>query len=149
MKVLIGIDDSPHSKAALEFARRMRWPLNTSFIVLSAAPVEVVAYTMIETGGPGVMQEVQQERVIEHEELAARVERELRSAGLTTVGMVERGDPRDVLVRVAEREHADLVIVGSHGRTGLSKLLMGSVASHVVAHAPCAVMVVKRTEARR
>ena len=38
---------------------------------------------------------------------------------------------------------ADLVVVGSHGRTGLGKLLMGSVASHVVSHAPCTVMVVK------
>jgi nucleotide-binding universal stress UspA family protein len=56
---------------------------------------------------------------------------------------VERGDPRDAIVRVAEREHADLVIVGSHGRTGLPKLLMGSVASYVVTHAPCPVLVVK------
>ena len=149
MKVLIGIDDSPHSKAALEYACRMRWPLNTSFIVLSAAPVEVVAYSLVETAGPGVTQEVSQERLIAHEELAARVERELRLAGLTTVGMVERGDPRDVIVRVAGRERADLVIVGSHGRTGLTKLLLGSVASHVVTHAPCAVLVVKRPETPR
>jgi nucleotide-binding universal stress UspA family protein len=144
MKVIIGVDDSPHSKAALDWVRKMRWPLNTRFIVLSAAPLEVVAYTLVEAGGPSVIQEVQRELVKTHEELAARVERELQSAGLTTVGRVERGDPRDVIVRVAEREHADLVIVGSHGRTGLPKLLMGSVASHVVTHAPCPVLVVKR-----
>jgi nucleotide-binding universal stress UspA family protein len=143
MKVIIGVDDSPHSKAALDFVRKMRWPLNTRIIVLSAAPLEVVAYTLVEAGGPSVIQEVQQELVKTHEELAARVERELRAAGLTTMARVERGDPRDVIVRVAEREHADLVIVGSHGRTGLPKLLMGSVASHVVTHAPCPVLVVK------
>lgn len=143
MKVIIGVDDSPHSKAALDFVRKMRWPANTRFIVLSAAPLEVVAYTMVEAGGPSVIQEVQQELVTAHEELAARVERELQSAGLNTVGRVERGDPRDAIVRVAERERADLVIVGSHGRSGLPKLLMGSVASHVVTHAPCPVLVVK------
>jgi nucleotide-binding universal stress UspA family protein len=38
---------------------------------------------------------------------------------------------------------ADLVVVGSHGRTGLAKLVLGSVASHVVTHAPCSVLVVK------
>jgi len=53
------------------------------------------------------------------------------------------GDPRSALVDEARQEHADLIVVGSHGRSGLSKLLLGSVASHVVAHAPCSVLVVK------
>jgi nucleotide-binding universal stress UspA family protein len=58
--------------------------------------------------------------------------------------MVERGDPREGIVHAAETERADLVVVGSHGRTGLQKLLIGSVAAHVVTHAPCSVVVVKR-----
>ena len=144
MKIIIGVDDSPHSKAALDFVRKMRWPLNTRFIVLSAAPLEVVAYTLVEAGGPSVIQEIQQELVKTHEELAARVERELQSAGLTTVSRVERGDPREGIVHAAETERADLVVVGSHGRTGLPKLLLGSVASYVVTHAPCSVVVVKQ-----
>ena len=54
-----------------------------------------------------------------------------------------RGDPRDVLVDTARNLHADLLVVGSHGRTGLAKLVLGSVAAHVVTHAPCSVLVVK------
>jgi universal stress protein A len=54
-----------------------------------------------------------------------------------------QGDPRDALVETARQDRVDLIIVGSHGRTGLSKLLLGSVASHVVSHAPCNVLVVK------
>jgi len=54
-----------------------------------------------------------------------------------------RGDPREALVLAAESDQADLVVVGSHGRSGLTKLLLGSVASHVVTHAPCNVLVVK------
>jgi len=48
-----------------------------------------------------------------------------------------------VLVDVARREGIDLLVVGSHGRTGLGKLLMGSVAAHVVGHAGCNVLVVR------
>jgi nucleotide-binding universal stress UspA family protein len=48
-----------------------------------------------------------------------------------------------VLEETVAVEHADLLVVGSHGRTGIKKLLLGSVASHVVAHAPCPVLVVK------
>jgi hypothetical protein len=44
---------------------------------------------------------------------------------------------------MARAERSDLVVVGSHGRSGLSRLLIGSVASHVVIHAPCSVLVVK------
>jgi nucleotide-binding universal stress UspA family protein len=40
--------------------------------------------------------------------------------------------------------NADLVVLGSHGRTGIPKLVLGSVASHVVSHAPCDVLVIKR-----
>ena len=64
--------------------------------------------------------------------------------GETTVKVLP-GDPREALVDTVRAENADLLVVGSHGRTGISKLMLGSVASHVVAHAPCDVLVVKRT----
>lgn len=146
MKVIIGVDDSPHSKAALETVSRMRWPNGTQFTVLSAAPLAVVAYAMADAGVGAYVQDVQDLRVREHEELAARAEATLRSAGLSTKAQVELGDPREALVRVATAEGADLIIVGSHGRKGIPKMLMGSVASHVVTHAPCSVMVVKVPE---
>ena len=49
----------------------------------------------------------------------------------------------DLYGDVARSEHADLVVVGSHGHTGIAKVLLGSVASHIVSHAPCSVLVVK------
>jgi nucleotide-binding universal stress UspA family protein len=143
MKVLIGIDDSPHSNAALQLVKTMSWPTGTRFIVLSAVPLPMLAYATADMGGVAVMDTVEKDQIKIHEELAARVERDLKDAGFATTGRVERGDPREVIVEVAAKERADLVIVGSHGRTGLRKLLMGSVASHVVTHAPCSVLVVK------
>jgi nucleotide-binding universal stress UspA family protein len=57
--------------------------------------------------------------------------------------LVEVGDAADVICRVADRLRVDVVIVGSHGRSGLGRLLLGSVSEHVVRHAPCPVLVVR------
>jgi nucleotide-binding universal stress UspA family protein len=54
------------------------------------------------------------------------------------------GEPASALVQAVRDEGADLLVVGSHGRTGLTKLLLGSVSAHAVGHAPCSVLVVKR-----
>jgi nucleotide-binding universal stress UspA family protein len=78
-----------------------------------------------------------------HTQWVASAVRTLQSAGLKTQSRVPQGDPRESLVKIAKEEDADLIVMGSHGRTGLDKLLLGSVASHVVAHAPCSVLVVK------
>jgi len=56
------------------------------------------------------------------------------------------GSTRLEIADVATTGKADLIVMGSHGRTGFSKLLLGSVAAHVVAHAPCSVLVVKGGE---
>ncbi len=51
------------------------------------------------------------------------------------------GDPATEIVRVAKEEDPELVVLGTHGRTGLSRILMGSVAEAVVRHAPCPVLI--------
>lgn len=140
MRILVGMDDSPHSRAALEFVKHMEWPSGSEVVVVSAAQP---AYTMVDVGGASFLQAAVEGDEREHQELTARIERELRDAGLATTAKVTRGDPREVLIEAAREEQADLLVVGSHGRTGLSKLMMGSVASHVVTHAPCSVLVVK------
>ncbi len=57
---------------------------------------------------------------------------------------VEHGDPADAIVRVAEELDIDLVVMVTHGRTGLSHVLLGSVAEKVIRHAPCPVLAVRR-----
>jgi nucleotide-binding universal stress UspA family protein len=146
MNVLIGVDDSRHSAAALELVKSMKWPSGTRFVVLSAVRPQVEAHALVDAAGSSWTRAAEQELTQEAEEFTSRVERDLQGSGLATEARVVPGDPREVLVQAVRSVGADLLVVGSHGRTGFGKLLMGSVASHVVAHAPCSVLVVKTTK---
>ena len=143
MRILLGIDDSPHSREALDYVRRSTWPKGTRVLVLSVARPVVAAYAEVYAPAAPYADQVWQDTLQFHQEIAAEAERSLRESGFETEARVLQGDPRTALVEVAKVENIDLVVVGSHGRSGVAKLLMGSVASHVVTHAPCNVLVVK------
>ena len=143
MRLLIGVDDSPHAQAAVEHVKSMTWPAGTRVLVLAAVRPMVGVYLEACVPGPDYTVQIEQEQMQHFQELTARGERELRPAGLEAEARAVRGDPREVLIDTARSERSDLIVVGSRGRSGLPKLLIGSVASHVVAHAPCSVLVVK------
>ena len=86
------------------------------------------------------------ERVWDAELAEAREELERTAAALTTARVdkrIEVGDVARTICRVAEELGVDVIVVGSHGRTGLERLFLGSVSEHVVRHAPCPVLVVR------
>jgi nucleotide-binding universal stress UspA family protein len=60
-----------------------------------------------------------------------------------TSTIVESGAVADRIVRAARARRADLIVMGTHGRTGVSRLLLGSVASRVIATSPCPVLTVR------
>jgi len=142
MKIIVALDDSQCSLRAVEFVTRMRWPAGSTIVVLCVAPPLPGGITVpYEPQSPAPELAVATQARLR--ELVARAERELRESGLSTVGRVVDGDPRAALVEATEQERADLLVVGSHGRAGLQKLMLGSVSSHVVTHATCSVLVVK------
>jgi nucleotide-binding universal stress UspA family protein len=142
MKILVALDDSSHSELALDFVTRTRWPAGSRVIVVSVVQAVVSALAgPFEPTAIEVDITAEQRRVAE--EVISRAENRLRECGFATETRVLTGDPREALVQEARNMRADLVVVGSHGRTGLAKLMLGSVSSHVVTHAPCSVLVVK------
>ncbi len=68
-----------------------------------------------------------------------------RDASVPFVHKLTMGDPAAEIVRIAEEEKADMVVLGTHGRTGMSRLLMGSVAEAVVRRSPAPVLVYRET----
>jgi nucleotide-binding universal stress UspA family protein len=141
MKVIIGVDDSSFSDEAIRYACAATWPKGSRFLVISAVPM-IVAGPGESITGEGYEALIEdQEKYLEG--VAHRAEERLRGAGLDVQTLVVHGDPRTVLTDRARLEQADLIVVGSHGRSGLKKLLLGSVATHVVTHSHCPVLVVK------
>jgi len=81
-------------------------------------------------------------RVEEARQLADRLTT-IQSRGLRTEIVSRVGPPAEVLANAALEHHAELVVVGTHGRTGISRFLLGSVATETLRHAPCDVLVVR------
>ena len=144
MKVLVGIDLSPHAETALDFALSLRWPAETSFVVVSVVHPPILAHAEAAAFAPDDLAGLYESVSKSSRDAASHAAKRLEAAGLRARALVVRGDPREALIEEAHREHADLIVLGSHGRTGLKKLVIGTVASHVVAHAPCSVLVVKQ-----
>lgn len=68
--------------------------------------------------------------------------------GVTVEHRLLTGNPADAIVRLADEEHVDLIVMATHGRTGLARLLMGSVAEAVVRRANCPVLTYKHQPGR-
>lgn len=135
LRILIGVDDSAHSRRALEFVSKVRWPAGSTVVVASVV-------RPVFGGGNGG----DDSRAKLHTDLVERAGQRPRDAGLATETRVLEGEPGDTLVAAAKAERCDLLVVGSRGHRGLKKLLLGSVASHVLTHAGCSVLVVKAGE---
>jgi nucleotide-binding universal stress UspA family protein len=92
----------------------------------------------------GTLEEIRQRKGQDAEQLTRQASGRMAAPGLSVETAVLEGDPRTAIVDAADEWQADLIVVGSHGRTGLKRLIIGSVAQAVVAHAHCSVEVVRR-----
>ena len=81
-------------------------------------------------------------------ELERRVA-DAEARGLRARAVLETGTAPEGIVDTAAEHHADLIVIGTHGRTGLERILLGSVAERVVRTAPCAVLTIKPRAARQ
>ena len=77
------------------------------------------------------------------ETLTGKTAELLKGVSEVELSVIQHPSPGRALVEMAEDEGADLIILGSHGRSGLSRAFLGSVAERVVRHAPCPVLVVR------
>ena len=86
----------------------------------------------------------------DHDEEALTALRDLMLDGFQGAWEVEvaTGPPADTIVRMAHERGADLIVMGTHGHTGLRHVLLGSVAEKVVRLAPCPVLTVKEVQTR-
>jgi nucleotide-binding universal stress UspA family protein len=123
-RLLIASDGSPYSEAAWDEALSLARTMGSALIGVAVAASDRDIPSV--TG------------VVRNLEAAAAAQ------GITLETMIPMGRPEEGIVKAAEFRQASLIIVGSHGRSGLKRLLMGSVAERVIGHAKCPVLVVKK-----
>jgi nucleotide-binding universal stress UspA family protein len=143
MKILIAIDGSDFSQAALESVIARPWPTDTEVRVLNV--VEPPSLLMgREMAGPDPEFEAVWKALREQaKDLVAKATDKLRRSQLNASPELVEGDPKSQIIDIAERWRADMIVLGSHGRTGLARFLMGSVSQAVVRHAHCSVEIVR------
>ena len=82
------------------------------------------------------------EFVQHYDSLLKQQQGEAEAMGVSCTYLQPYGRPGPAICRAAKDSHADLILVGSHARKGLSEMLLGSVSNHITHHAPCSVMVI-------
>lgn len=146
MKILLAVDNSEYSAEALKEIQTRPWPSDTIVRVLSVAEPLTPPATELWYDAGGSLEHVQQEMNKRARELTLGMAKKLESNGFTVETSIREGDPRSEIVDEASKWSSDLIVLGSHGYTGIKRLLLGSVALSVVSHAPCSVEVVRRKE---
>lgn len=146
-RILHPSDFSPPSRAAfaraLDLAKDNKAGLWIVHVVATVPPLFGQGYV-----SPRAFGRIDRSiRAAGQESLDALVAR-ARKAGIHAQGLLLRGAPHAGIVRAARSKRADLIVMGTHGRSGLAKLFVGSVAERVVASAPCPVLAVRSGRTR-
>lgn len=143
MKVLIALDGSDCSKKALEYVASMPWRTDTQFCLFTAVYLWEDDFNVLKSSYDMAKERAKKKALELLEEEAKLLQTKLPHNKIEVDYIFDRA--REAIVEKAFAYKADLIIMGSHGRSGFKKLLMGSVAEYVTNIAPCSVHVVKST----
>jgi nucleotide-binding universal stress UspA family protein len=144
-RIVVGVDDSPHAAAALRWALREAVLRQATLEVvhawqlpMAALPFGATFLVPVDEGEIDAAARTEVDKIVDATlaELDVEAPQVLRS--------VVPGPAASSLIDAAET--ADLLVVGSHGRTGLRRLVVGSVANACIQHAPCPVVVIRLPE---
>jgi nucleotide-binding universal stress UspA family protein len=136
VKILFATDSSPEADKAKELLGSLPLAPGSELIVMSVAPQG-------ESSPSEVDKEAPPEELGAAQETADGAAYYLAKAGVSTECMVTCGHPADRICQAAEEKGADLVVVGSRGRSSLARFFLGSVSENVAKHAPGHVLIVK------
>jgi nucleotide-binding universal stress UspA family protein len=141
-QIILATDLGPASAAATDESFRLAAALGAKLLVVS-----VIDPRTLELPGGRFRSRVDQERG-RLQAVAAELVLRGRREHVPTSFLIWEGDPAESIIEAARSEHADMIVVGSHGRAPLGRALIGSVSDQVVRHAPCPVMVVRSAVGR-
>ena len=136
MKLLIAVDSSAVSRTVVDHVAKRPWPSGTTACVL-----HVIDWYQWPGSSSSLIQAVKESA----DALVKSASDKVNKAGLPATAKVLEGHPRIVVAEYAKEWGADLVLVGSHGASGLVRFLLGSVAHAALRRSPCSVEIVRRS----
>ena len=141
-RIVVGVDGSDQATAALNWAIRFARPLEAEIVAVFAVPPPTYIGFGYDTVPPSLDPEWRVQMRSEMEQMWCRA---LRESGLPHRLVMEDGRPARVIADIADREDADLVVVGRRGLGGITEMLLGSVSHELTHHCDRPVMVVSRS----
>lgn len=137
-KILIGIDDSTHAENAAQYGFELAKLLGAE--VALAHVIEPIVLPDNEIGMTYPMDMIDAQNEASKQVIDQTIANYAGDQQVTR--FLEVGRPADMIIDFAEQFQADLIVIGTHSRTGLDRFLMGSVAEHIMRHSTVPVMVI-------
>ena len=149
-RILVGVDGSEKSLEAAEYAINLEEKCKSELLlIINILPIEPWYHGEYpySWGKPAVLEEVYEKEKQEMQKILNKIKDKADKLNLNSKADVEMTprttNPSVALVIYSEKNNVDLIVVGTRGRTGFKKMLLGSVASRVVTYAHCPVLVIK------
>lgn len=139
-KILCPTDFSAGSQHAMSIAVRLAWEADAELVLLHAWHVPAAAYPAEEPLAPGLLQHLTDDA---RRGLDAAAQEATALGAKRVTSRLLNGVPWSAIVETLDEPEFDLAVMGTHGRTGVARFLLGSVAEKVVRHAPCSVLAVR------
>jgi nucleotide-binding universal stress UspA family protein len=144
MKILLAVDGSEFSEAASQALISQMHREGAEVLVLRIVePIIFAIPPQMSAGYAPEQVEIIQEERRHAQESVKQTSQALRAAGFNVTSRVVEAEARNGILDIAAEWHADLIVLGSHGRKGLQRFLLGSVAEYVARHADCSVEIVR------
>ncbi len=143
--IVVATDGSPYSLAAASEAIGLAKRNGSELTVIAIVPAEIATPTDIDFT-MNQRELIAEKEMHNAEKNAKAVKEAAQKEGVSVKAFVMSGKPADAIIQIAGERKADLIVLGSHGRTGIERLLMGSVAERVIVLSECPVLVVKKAK---
>jgi nucleotide-binding universal stress UspA family protein len=143
IRLLVCNDGSPEAEGVVDAVCRRSWPSGTVARIVAVHELLVPVETTNLRMDPDLYGKINEDEHFRLRHIVHQAEERLQQAGLVALPIVTEGDPKDILVGKAKDWKASTIFIGARGLGRIERLLLGSVSSATVAHAPCTVEVVR------
>lgn len=143
-KILIALDGSELSECSLEHARAIAQGCNVADVIVFRAiePLSAQTISALAEAGDGSLRKAVEQNERDAQDYVLKVQNNLKTRGIATRAVTVKGRAADEMLSYAERNGVDLIVMSTHGRSGLSRFFFGSVAEKVSRHSRVPVLLI-------